>query len=103
MLDAARFTDRVAAARGFQDAPERIAVLKQALALWRGPAYGEFSAGFAADAARRLEEERAAAVEALAQAAGDRRPGGGVRPPPASLPLPRLLLNPSRTCGGLST
>jgi DNA-binding SARP family transcriptional activator len=68
MLDAARFSDRVAAARGFQDPPERIAVLEQALALWRGPAYGEFSTGFAADAARRLEEERAAAVEALAHA-----------------------------------
>jgi predicted ATPase/DNA-binding SARP family transcriptional activator len=67
-LDAARFSDRVAAAGGFQDPPERIAVLEQALVLWRGPAYGEFAAGFAADAAQRLDEERAGAVETLAQA-----------------------------------
>ena len=35
----------------------------QALALWRGPAYGEFASGFAQAAAVRLQELRTAALE----------------------------------------
>ncbi|WP_167761640.1 BTAD domain-containing putative transcriptional regulator [Blastococcus sp. CT_GayMR19] len=46
------------------DDPHRaIALLDEALALWRGPAYGEFSEGFARAPATRLEELRIAALE----------------------------------------
>ena len=38
-------------------------LLDEALALWRGPAYGEFADGFAQPAATRLEELRVSALE----------------------------------------
>ena len=41
----------------------RRAILDGALALWRGPAYGEFGNGFAHVAAVRLDELRMAALE----------------------------------------
>ncbi|MFC5748005.1 BTAD domain-containing putative transcriptional regulator [Actinomadura rugatobispora] len=67
-VDVHRFERLVAEARG--DA----AVLREALGLWRGPALAGLAAPFAAAQAARLEESRAGAVEACAEAeiaAGD--------------------------------
>ena len=44
---------------------ERVEKLREALALWRGPALADLSEGFAVDEGRRLEELRAAALEDL--------------------------------------
>ncbi len=65
-IDSARFTRLVQAARShLEDDPRRAAdELAGALALWRGPAYGEFAAeGFAQPEAVRLDELRLTAHE----------------------------------------
>jgi predicted ATPase/DNA-binding SARP family transcriptional activator len=64
-VDAERFEAGCRAARRLAaDAPSRaVALLDEALALWRGPAYGEFSDGFARAPATRLDELRSAALE----------------------------------------
>lgn len=64
-IDAERFESDYRAARSVWSAdPTRAAaLLDSALALWRGPAYGEFADGFAGAAATRLEELRLAALE----------------------------------------
>jgi predicted ATPase/DNA-binding SARP family transcriptional activator len=62
-LDAARFERllRSARARFAADPAAAVALLDDALGLWRGPAYGEFADGFARPAAVRLEGLRAMA------------------------------------------
>ncbi|MDD7942917.1 BTAD domain-containing putative transcriptional regulator [Actinomycetospora lutea] len=64
-VDAERFTVGYRVARGLSDSdPARAAaLLDEALAWWRGPAYGEFAEGFALAAAAGLEELRVAALE----------------------------------------
>ncbi|GAB2927343.1 BTAD domain-containing putative transcriptional regulator [Streptomyces mayteni] len=68
-VDAGRFRALAARARATGDAWERAALLADALALWRGPAYADFAdLEFAGPAAARLEEERLTAVEEHARA-----------------------------------
>jgi predicted ATPase/DNA-binding SARP family transcriptional activator len=64
-IDAECFESDYRAARSvWSTEPARAAALLDgALALWRGPAYGEFADGFARAAATRLEELRLAALE----------------------------------------
>jgi predicted ATPase/DNA-binding SARP family transcriptional activator len=64
-IDADEFETAYRRARSLMDGdPEPAArVLDSALALWRGPPYGEFGAGFAQAAAVRLEELRTTALE----------------------------------------
>jgi predicted ATPase/DNA-binding winged helix-turn-helix (wHTH) protein len=62
-VDAARFADLVAKARAAETAAAALALLDQALALWRGPAFAEFADTFARAEALRLEELRLAARE----------------------------------------
>jgi predicted ATPase/DNA-binding SARP family transcriptional activator len=64
-VDAERFEAGCRAARRLAptDAHQAAALLDEALALWRGPAYGEFSEGFARAPATRLDELRLAALE----------------------------------------
>ncbi|MGP3971952.1 BTAD domain-containing putative transcriptional regulator [Streptomyces sp. 6N223] len=77
-VDAVAFERRVAAARAEPRPPERAAGLREALALWRGPALVEVAdAAFAAATVTRLEELRLGATEdrveaelALGEAAG---------------------------------
>lgn len=67
-VDARRFERLLAAGHG-ADSEAAISCWREALALWRGPALGEFAErDFAAAAAARLEEARRSAVEALAAA-----------------------------------
>lgn len=67
-LDLARFERLVRAARDAEPA-ERSAILREALALWRGDALADLAGEtFAAGEARRLEELRLAAFEQLADA-----------------------------------
>ncbi|MEU5975087.1 BTAD domain-containing putative transcriptional regulator [Streptomyces sp. NPDC047315] len=77
-VDAARFTALTAQARTTRDPKERTALLTDALALWRGPAFADFvDEPFARAAVARLEEERLLAVEEQAEArldVGDHRP-----------------------------
>ncbi|HVE98481.1 MAG TPA: BTAD domain-containing putative transcriptional regulator [Mycobacteriales bacterium] len=54
---------RAARARAAVDPGAAAVLLDEALALWRGPAYGEFADGFARPAAIRLEELRVVALE----------------------------------------
>ncbi|GAA5140090.1 BTAD domain-containing putative transcriptional regulator [Pseudonocardia adelaidensis] len=69
-VDAARFGDLVAAARGAGDPRAGHALLGQALGLWRGPALADVrELPFAEPAAHRLAERRAAAVEERARLA----------------------------------
>jgi len=66
-LDAARFEDAVAAAAAAAAGPA-LALLEQALGLWRGPALGEFaSRPFGQPEALRLDELRVAARERQAE------------------------------------
>ncbi|MFI9365050.1 BTAD domain-containing putative transcriptional regulator [Kitasatospora sp. NPDC053057] len=68
-LDAAEFAAALARARGLAGdgrAEEAALGLRQALALWRGQALSDIDAPFAASARARLEEERFAAYELLA-------------------------------------
>jgi DNA-binding SARP family transcriptional activator len=71
-LDADRFAELSAAGHAAlaDGAPDRAGrLLREALALWRGPALAEFAfAGFAQDEIRRLEDERLAAIEARVEA-----------------------------------
>jgi DNA-binding SARP family transcriptional activator len=71
-FDAARFerlTDEGRRALTRLDAPSAAAWLREGLALWRGPAYGELAAApFAHAEAARLEELRLAALELRAEA-----------------------------------
>ena len=74
-IDADRFTAGYRAARGVAatEPARAAALLDEALAWWRGPAYGEFAEGFALAAAAGLEELRVAALEervALSSATG---------------------------------
>ncbi|WP_370949886.1 BTAD domain-containing putative transcriptional regulator [Amycolatopsis sp. cg5] len=67
-VDVRRFRRLMAESRD-QDPRRRVALLADALALWRGPALADFAdEPFALEAARRLEEERLAALEDLAEA-----------------------------------
>jgi predicted ATPase/DNA-binding SARP family transcriptional activator len=68
-LDVHRFRVLTARARDTVDPRARAALLADALALWRGPAYAGFEdEPFAVAAARRLEEERLLAEEDRAEA-----------------------------------
>ncbi|MCC3765941.1 winged helix-turn-helix domain-containing protein [Glycomyces sp. TRM65418] len=68
-LDAARFTALVARARAAGDPYAKTSLLADALALWRGPAYGEFrDEPFARHEAAALEELRLTALEEQAEA-----------------------------------
>ncbi|WP_432062820.1 AfsR/SARP family transcriptional regulator [Streptomyces sp. S1] len=68
-VDATRFRTLTARARAEAAPRARAALLTDALALWRGPAYADFpDAAFSRAAAAALEEERLAAVEDLAEA-----------------------------------
>jgi DNA-binding SARP family transcriptional activator len=67
LIDLARFVRLADAGRGALaagNAPEASIRLREALALWRGPALGEFSEPFAAAEAARLEELQLATLEA---------------------------------------
>ncbi|GHE89805.1 SARP family transcriptional regulator [Amycolatopsis deserti] len=68
-VDARRFRALVGRVKAGGDPARTAALLREALALWRGPALADFAdEPFAAGYAQRLEEERLAAVEELAQA-----------------------------------
>jgi predicted ATPase/DNA-binding SARP family transcriptional activator len=70
-LDAGRFGRLVAQAQRASptDQARALALLEEALGLWRGPAYAEFAVeGFAREEITRLEEERIRAVEMKAEA-----------------------------------
>ncbi|WP_369259337.1 AfsR/SARP family transcriptional regulator [Geodermatophilus amargosae] len=65
-VDALRFTDQVAAARAASDPSAAAALYRDALALWRGPALGEFAGtGWAGSEAARLTDLQLAAHEEL--------------------------------------
>lgn len=67
-VDAGRFSALVAQARKTGDPAVRVALLTEALALWRGPAFADFrDAEFTRAAVTRLEEQRLTAVEDLAE------------------------------------
>ncbi|KAB8190666.1 hypothetical protein FH608_034730 [Nonomuraea phyllanthi] len=67
--DAETFAELTSRARQTRDARARAAMLAEALALWRGPAFAEFAdENFARSAAQRLEEQRLTALEAQAEA-----------------------------------
>ncbi|MEU0725963.1 BTAD domain-containing putative transcriptional regulator [Streptomyces sp. NPDC006140] len=68
-LDADRFAALVARARTEQDTRLRAGLLTDALAVWRGPAFADFSEEtFTRAAVNRLEEDRLAALEDHAEA-----------------------------------
>ena len=68
-VDAVEFVARVEAARSAATPAAAVAELTGALALWRGPAYGEFAdAEFARAAVARLDEQRLTAQEMVARA-----------------------------------
>ncbi|GAA2310446.1 BTAD domain-containing putative transcriptional regulator [Actinomadura luteofluorescens] len=68
-VDAGRFAAFLARARGTADPRARAALLTDALALWRGPAYAPFAdEPFARATITRLEEQRLTAVEDLLEA-----------------------------------
>lgn len=68
-VDAVEFVARVEAARSAATPATAVAELTRALALWRGPAYGEFAdAEFARPAVARLDEQRLTAQEMVARA-----------------------------------
>jgi predicted ATPase/DNA-binding SARP family transcriptional activator len=62
-VDAERFTALLGQVRATGPPAAALALLDQALALWRGPAYAEFAATFARGEALRLHELRLAAQE----------------------------------------
>src|SRR3954453_11826487 len=64
-IDAERFEAGYRAARRLAptDPLQAVALLDEALALWRGPAYGDFCEAFARASATRLEQLRIAALE----------------------------------------
>ncbi|MER6154287.1 BTAD domain-containing putative transcriptional regulator [Streptomyces sp. NPDC001868] len=68
-LDAGRFRALVAEARAAEEPRARAAMYTEALALWRGPAFGEFAdQPCVRPSAASLEEERLTAVEEHAEA-----------------------------------
>ncbi|MER6913191.1 BTAD domain-containing putative transcriptional regulator [Streptomyces sp. NPDC000594] len=68
-VDAGRFGELTARARATADPRARAALLADALALWRGPAYADFAdEEFTRTAAARLEEQRLTALEDQAEA-----------------------------------
>ncbi len=68
-VDAQQFRELTARAMATTDPTGRAALLAEAVGLWRGPALADFTdEPFAAAVARRLEEERLAALEEWAQA-----------------------------------
>ncbi|WP_344891241.1 BTAD domain-containing putative transcriptional regulator, partial [Nonomuraea antimicrobica] len=68
-VDAGRFTALTTRARATADPRERAALLTEALALWRGPAFADFiDEDFARAAITRLEEQRLLAIEEQAEA-----------------------------------
>ncbi|WP_433334401.1 BTAD domain-containing putative transcriptional regulator [Spirillospora sp. CA-294931] len=68
-VDAERFADLTARARGADDPRTRVALYSEALALWRGPAFAEFAdEEFARAAIARLDERRLTALEERAEA-----------------------------------
>jgi predicted ATPase/DNA-binding SARP family transcriptional activator len=68
-LDVHRFRELTARAREAPDAADGVALLSDALALWRGPALADVrEEPFAVAAAQRLDEERLAAEEERAEA-----------------------------------
>ncbi|MCT2589424.1 AAA family ATPase [Streptomyces sp. N2-109] len=68
-VDSGRFAELTARARAGTDPAVRAALLADALALWRGPAFADFAGEpFARAAADRLEEERLGALEDHAEA-----------------------------------
>ncbi|MFI0453389.1 BTAD domain-containing putative transcriptional regulator [Actinomadura sp. 6N118] len=68
-IDAGRFGALLAQATAADDPRERAALLTDALALWRGPAYADFAdEEFARPAITRLEEQRLVALEERAAA-----------------------------------
>ncbi|MEU8135933.1 BTAD domain-containing putative transcriptional regulator [Streptodolium elevatio] len=67
-VDAARFSALVGRARKESEPGVRVALLTDALALWRGPAFADFrDAEFTRASVTRLEEQRLTAVEDLAE------------------------------------
>ncbi|HEX2317092.1 MAG TPA: BTAD domain-containing putative transcriptional regulator [Thermomonospora sp.] len=67
-VDAGRFQSLVDQARAASDPASRAALLRDALGLWRGPAFADFrDEPFAAAAIARLEERRLTALEDLAE------------------------------------
>ncbi|MEV4804118.1 BTAD domain-containing putative transcriptional regulator [Nonomuraea sp. NPDC049421] len=67
-VDAALFESLLRRARHTAALDERAALLREALGLWRGPAYAEFAdAPFAVAAVARLDEQRLVAYEELAE------------------------------------
>ncbi|MFD5817769.1 BTAD domain-containing putative transcriptional regulator [Streptomyces sp. NPDC127038] len=69
LLDSYRFEELLALAKEQQDARDAMAMLKDALSLWQGPALaGTFPGPALQAAAHSLEESRVAAVEQLARA-----------------------------------
>lgn len=68
-VDADRFQQLLDSARALADPRPRAALLAEALAVWRGPAYADFAdEEFARTAAARLAEQRLTAVEEQAEA-----------------------------------
>ncbi|MER5771779.1 BTAD domain-containing putative transcriptional regulator [Streptomyces sp. NPDC001985] len=68
-VDADRFQDLTARARATGDPRQRAALLADALAVWRGPAYTDFAdEEFTRTATARLEEQRLTALEEQAEA-----------------------------------
>jgi predicted ATPase/DNA-binding winged helix-turn-helix (wHTH) protein len=62
-VDVERFTTLLAQARDMKSPTAALALLDEALALWRGPAYAEFAETFPRGEALRLQELRLAAQE----------------------------------------
>nr|WP_239068049.1 BTAD domain-containing putative transcriptional regulator [Actinomadura bangladeshensis] len=67
-LDTEVFQARVKAAQAIEDAAQTEEMLREALAMWRGPALAGLNGAFFDAARNRLEEMRAAALEACAEA-----------------------------------
>ncbi|WP_346041625.1 BTAD domain-containing putative transcriptional regulator [Actinomadura chokoriensis] len=70
-LDTEVFQERVKAAQAAEDAAQTEEMLREALAMWRGPALAGLTGAFFDAARNRLEEMRAAALEACAEAGLD--------------------------------
>ncbi|WP_407952132.1 BTAD domain-containing putative transcriptional regulator [Plantactinospora sonchi] len=68
-VDAGRFTALLARSRTQREPATRAATLTEALSLWRGPPYADFSdERFVREAAHRLDDQYLAATEELAEA-----------------------------------
>ncbi|MGK5671652.1 BTAD domain-containing putative transcriptional regulator [Micromonospora sp. URMC 106] len=68
-VDAGQFAALLARSRAQSEPARRVALLTEALALWRGPAYADFAdEPFARQAVERLGEQRLTALEDLAEA-----------------------------------